>query len=151
MNAFSRLLPLLLLAALPLACSTSSSSARPGTPDGMTCGQRLVGGSWRFTGFQPEQPLDAQSAAALERLHGSLRLSFDGRNAVTTGPGLQHVGPYRIESDDGVSCRILAPDDTGVVSETYVRFVGSPHRIEVIDRRSAVPGRSTMERGPVGS
>lgn len=116
----------------------------------MTCGQRLVGGAWRFTGFQPDQPLDAQSSAALERLHGSLRLSFDGQRAVTTGPGLQHVGPYRVESDDGVSCRVIAPDDAGVVSETFIRFVGSPHRIEVIDRRSSVPGRSTMERVPLG-
>jgi len=142
---------LALLAPLALLAGCPSPSPRTQSPDGLTCGQRLVGGSWRFTGFQPDQPLNPQDAASLERLHGSLRLSFDGQNAVTTGPGLQHVGPYRVESDDGVSCRVVAPDDTGVVSETFIRFLGSPHRIEVIDRRSSIPGRSTMERGAPGT
>jgi hypothetical protein len=136
-----------------LAGCPSSGGAPPRvqSPDGMTCAQRLVGGAWRFTGFQPDQPLDAQSAATLEQLHGSIRLMFDGQRATTTIQGAPHVGPYQVDSDDGISCRVIAPDDTGVVSETYVRFVGSPNRIEVIDRRGAVPGRSTMERGPLGS
>jgi len=142
----------LVLALVLLGCSSGSSTPpRPQTPDGLTCAQRLVGGSWRFTGFQPDQPLDPQSASSLERLHGTLRLSFDGQNALTTGSGIQHTGPYRVDSDDGMACRVTAPDDTGVVSETFIRFIGSPHRIEVVDRRSAVPGRATMERGPAGS
>lgn len=147
----SALRALALLAPMVLLPGCPSSPARTQSPDGMTCGQRLVGGAWRFTAFQPDQPLNAQDAASLERLHGSLRLSFDGRNAVTTGPGLQHVGPYRVESDDGVSCRIIAPDDTGTVSETFIRFLGTPHRIEVLDRRSSIPGRSTMERVAPGA
>lgn len=117
----------------------------------MTCGQRLVGGAWRFTGFQPDQPMDPQASSALAQFHGSLRLSFDGQNARTTGSGLQHVGPYRVESDDGISCRVIAPDDTGVVSETQIRFLGSPNLIEVIDRRGPVTGRSTMERVSPGT
>ncbi|MCS6899676.1 MAG: hypothetical protein RMJ98_08480 [Myxococcales bacterium] len=143
--------PLVLLAFVVWLAGCLSAPPRNQSPDGLSCGQRLIGGSWRLTGFQPDQPLSPQDAASLERLHGSLRLSFDGQNAITTGPGLHHVGPYRVESDDGVSCRIVAPDDTGVVSETFIRFLGSPHRIEVIDRRSAIPGRSTMERGAPGT
>jgi hypothetical protein len=129
--------------------STSQTARR--SPDGLTCAQRLVGGSWRFTGFAPDRPLDPGPAQALERLHGSLRLSFNGQQALTTGPALYHVGPYQIADDDGISCRIIAPDDSGVVSETLVRFLDSPHKIEVLDRRSAVPGRSTMERVPQGA
>lgn len=118
----------------------------------MTCGQRLVGGAWRFTGFTPDQPLDATTTANLARMHGTVRLQFDGQTSYTTGAGVQQALPYRVETDDGISCRVLAADPTGGTGETYVRFVGSPNTIEVIDRRPAsIPGRSTMERVPVGS
>jgi hypothetical protein len=127
------------------ACS--STPARPKTPDGLSCGQRLVGGSWRFAGFTPDRPLPQASAANLEKLHGSLRLGFDGQKALTTGPGLYHLGPYQVADDDGMSCRIVAPDDGGVVTETNVRFLDANH-LEVVDRRSAVPGRATLERVP---
>lgn len=122
------------------------------TPDGMSCGQRLVGGAWRFTGFNPDQPLDAATSASLASFHGSVRLRFDGQSATTTGAGIQQVSPYRIESDDGMSCRVIAPDPNGGPAETFVRFTTSGNHIEVIDRRPAsIPGRSTMERVPVGS
>lgn len=135
---------------LVAGCVPSSTPTTPRSPDGMTCGQRLVGGTWKFTGFTPDRPLDPQAARALEQLHGTLRLGFDGQQALTTGPGLYHLGPYQVADDDGMSCRLLAPDDARVVTETRVRFV-DPNHLEVTDPRSAVPGRSTMERVPVGN
>ena len=142
-----------LSAGLLTGCPSSSGTpARQATPDGMSCGQRLIGGAWRFTGFTPDQPLDAASAASLASLHGTMRLRFDGQSAFTTGAGIQQASPYRIESDDGMSCRVIAPDPTGAPVETFVRFTTSPNNIEVIDRRpTTIPGRSTMERVPVGS
>jgi hypothetical protein len=134
--------------ALAPACSrggqTGVDTAPP--PQG-SCAQRLVGGSWRFVGFTPNQPLPPQNAQELARLHGAVRLYFDGARAVTTGPGLQHIGPYQVYADDGASCRVSAPDDAGVVTETQVRFL-DPNHIEVVDQRSGVPGRATLERVP---
>ena len=141
-----RVAALVLVVAAAAGC-ISSSSAKPKTPDGLGCGQRLVGGMWRFTGFFPDQPIDENTRAALERLHGTLRLGFDGQRALTTGPGLYHLGPYQIANDDGMSCRIVAPDDQGIVTTTDVHFLDANH-LEVLDRRSAVTGRSTMERVP---
>lgn len=118
-------------------------------PDGKTCGERLIGGAWRFTGFTPAMQLDPQASSALEQVHGSLRVSFDGQRALTTGPGLYHVGPYQIDGDDGTSCRIVAPDDNGIVTDRSVRFLDQ-NNVEIFDQRSAVPGRSTMQRVPFG-
>ena len=132
------------LGLLAAGCLTPQAS-QPRATDGLSCGQRLVGGSWHFTGFVPVQPLDPQAKAALERLHGSLQLSFDGHQALTTGPGIYHVGPYDIINDDGVSCVIRAPDDYKNVADTPVRFVDT-HHLQVLDQRSAVPGTSTLER-----
>lgn len=132
------------------ACASGSSASGPRGPDGLSCGQRLIGGAWRFTAFYPDQPLAPGANQALQQLHSSLRLQFDGKSALTTGPGLNHLGPYQILDDDGVHCRISGPDDSGVVTDTWVRFLDGAH-IEVLDRRSAVPGRSTMERVPTGT
>lgn len=96
-------------------------------------------------GFTPDRPLPPQNSQELARLHGAVRLRFDGQRAITSGPGLEHIGPYQVYADDGASCRVSAPDDTGVVTETYVRFLDQNH-IEVLDRRSGVPGRATLER-----
>lgn len=135
--------------ALTLTGCLASTSQTPKTPDGLTCAQRLQGGMWKFTGFRPDQPLPPNAASALERLHGSLRVGYDGQQALTTGPGLYHLQPYRVYDDDGLQCRIEAPDDTGRVSSSFVRFSDANH-LEVLDQRSQVPGRSTMERVPVG-
>ena len=152
MPPLARLALLASLALLAGCPSSSSPTPRAATPDGLSCGQRLVGGAWRFTGFTPDQPLDATTTANLARLHGTVRLQFDGSTSYTTGAGIQQASPYRIDSDDGMSCRVLAPDPTGATVETYVRFTTSPNTIEVIDRRpTSIPGRSTMERVPVGS
>jgi hypothetical protein len=138
----------LLLAALSPACSRGGQAGANAPPTAAgSCGQRLVGGSWRFVGFTPDRPLPPANAQELARLHGAVNLRFDGARAVTTGPGLQHIGPYQVYADDGTSCRVSAPDDAGVVTETYVRFL-DPNHIEVLDRRSGVPGRATLERVP---
>ncbi len=137
----------LLLAALPSCSRSGQAGAGSPTPPGGSCAQGLVGGSWRFVGFTPDQPLPPQNAQELARLHGAVSLRFDGARAVTTGPGLQHIGPYQVYADDGASCRVSAPDDTGVVTETQVRFLDANH-IEVVDRRSGVPGRATLQRVP---
>jgi hypothetical protein len=81
----------------------------------------------------------------LQSLQASLRLVFDGQMATTTGPGVQSGSPYRVDQDDGTSCRISAPDTTGAVSEKLVRFT-DPNHMEVLDRQSATPGRAAMER-----
>ncbi|HEU4410541.1 MAG TPA: hypothetical protein VFS43_35125 [Polyangiaceae bacterium] len=151
-RALRAALPFALLAlALVPACSRSGQAgagAGAAPPPGGSCGQRLVGGSWRFVGFVPDRPLPPPNAQELARLHGAVRLRFDGSRAITTGPGLEHIGPYQVYADDGASCRISAPDDSGIVTETHVRFL-DPNHIEVVDQRSGVPGRATLERtGP---
>ena len=138
---------LLALAFLPACSRGGQAGAGSAPPPGGSCGQRLVGGSWRFVGFVPDRPLPPQSAQELARLHGAVRLRFDGARAITTGPGLEHIGPYQVYADDGASCRVSAPDDYGVPSETHVRFL-DPNHIEVVDQRSGVPGRATLERVP---
>jgi hypothetical protein len=140
----------LLASAAAIGCLPPSGSANASSPDGMTCGQRLVGGMWRFTGFTPNAPLDPQTRAAIEQLHGTLRLGFDGQRALVTGPGLYHVGAYQLASDGPIECVISAPDDRGVVTTTSVRFLDGNH-LQVNDQRSAVPGVSTMERVPNGA
>jgi hypothetical protein len=141
---------LAVLASLVAAgCASSTPAAGPLSPDGKSCGQRLIGGAWRFVGFAPDQALNPEAAQALERLHGSLRLQYDGKNALTTGPGLNHLGPYQIVDDDGLNCRLRAPDDNGVVTETSIRFLDANH-VEITDKRSSVPGRSQMERVQAG-
>jgi hypothetical protein len=132
----------------PVVVGCDSTSGRPGganSPDGHTCGQRLVGGSWKIVEFQPEQPMDPTSASTLRELHSSLRITFDGSLATTTGQGVNHTGPYQTANDDGLRCRITAPDSAGVVTFTDIRFL-DPHHYEVIDKRSAVPSRAVWER-----
>ena len=87
--------------------------------------------------------------AEIEAVHGQIRLGFDGQNAFTTGAGISNVGPYRIDADSAMTCKVVAPDGTGLVTETDIRFL-DPNSIEVIDRRSQTPGRSTMIRVPQG-
>lgn len=126
------------------ACNLNATSPTAGSPDGLSCGQRLVGG-WIVTGFTPDQPLSPQAAQSLQALHQSLRITFDGQRAITTAPGLHHVGPYRIDNDGALDCVVSAPDDSGAVGSTLVHFTDANH-YQVTERNSAVPGRSTMER-----
>jgi hypothetical protein len=123
------------------------NSPTPNVPrgaDGKTCAERLVG-AWHMIGFTPDVPPDATTAKNLQSVQSQVRLVFDGQMATTTGPGIQSGSPYRVDSDDGVSCRVLAPDTTGAVSEKLVRFP-DPGHLEVLDRQSAVPGRGSWER-----
>ena len=123
------------------------SSPTPKVPrgsDGRTCAERLVG-SWRFVGFAPEVPQPAAQAAQLQSLQSTIRLTFDGRMATTTGAGVQGGNPYNVDSDDGTSCRIVSPDTTGATSEKLVRF-NDPNHMEVLDKQSATPGRASLER-----
>ena len=118
----------------------------PRGADGRTCAERLVG-SWRVVGFTPETLPTAAQQAQLQTVQSSLRLSFDGKMATTSGPGVQSGSPYRVDSDDGIGCRVTAPDTTGALSEKLVRFP-DPNHMEVIDKQSATPGRATLERLP---
>lgn len=141
-------------ALISLPFSTLVSGCHPSnTPaslqDGMTCGQRLVGGAWRFTGFSPAVQVDPQRGQAITALQQSIRLVFDGQTTRTTGTNVSATNPYQITSDDGVSCHVIAADPQGIRSETQVRFV-DPYHIEVIDEQSQIPGKSTMERVPLG-
>ncbi|MFO0660377.1 MAG: hypothetical protein U0165_11190 [Polyangiaceae bacterium] len=146
--------PSLAVAALVLAVGSFVSACRPSnTPaslqDGLSCGQRLVGGAWRFTGFNPNTPTDPQRSQAITALQQSIRLTFDGQTTRTTGTNVSAVNPYSITSDDGVSCKVVAADPQGIRSETQIRFL-DPYHIEVLDEQSQMPGRSSMERVPVG-
>lgn len=136
----------LLIFALLGACVPSSQGSTPKTPDGKSCATRLVG-EWRFVGFVPDPPIPEDVRQSIERLHGGLRVGFDGQRTFTTGPGLSQASPYQVQNDDGLSCRLLSPDEQGAVSETWVRFLDANH-LELLDRRpaSAAPGTARLER-----
>ncbi len=141
------LLGSLALASLALSGCDLGTSPTPKVPrgsDGRTCAERLVG-SWRFVGFAADVPQPAAQAAQLQSLQSSIRLTFDGRMATTSGAGVQSGNPYNVDSDDGTSCRVVSPDTTGATSEKLVRF-NDPNHMEVLDRQSATPGRASMER-----
>lgn len=136
----------LLVCGLSTGCYGSSQSARPKTPDGRTCAERLVG-EWKFIGFVPDPPIPLDVQQSIERLHGGLRIAFDGQRTFTNGPGISHAAPYQVQNDDGLACRVLSPDEQGAVSETWVRFL-DPNHAELLDRRpaSAAQGKATVER-----
>ncbi len=137
------------LTVLLSGCPSSSPRAEEPAPDGLSCGRRLVGGMWRFTGFTPFAATDPAVLQDIAAVHGALRLGFDGQTALTEAPGVRHVGPYRIDRDGPYACSVVAPDDTGFVSQTDVRFLDA-NTIEVVDQRSQTPGRAVMVRVPVG-
>ncbi len=128
------------------ACYPSAQSEGPKTPDGKTCATRLVG-EWRFIGFVPNPPIPDDVKQSIERLHGGLRVGFDGQRTYTTGPGISQASPYQVQRDDGLSCQLLSPDEGGAISETWVRFLDANH-LELLDRRpaSAAQGTATLER-----
>lgn len=136
----------LLVFGLVGGCYPSSQTATPRTPDGKTCAARLVG-EWRFIGFTPSPPIPDDVKQSIERLHGGLRVGFDGQRTFTTGPGISHAAPYQVQGDDGLSCRVVSPDEVGAISETWVRFL-DPNHLELLDRRpaSAAQGTATLER-----
>ena len=128
------------------ACQPSSQTATPKTPDGKTCATRLVG-EWKFIGFVPDPPIPPDVQQSIERLHGGLRIGFDGQRTFTSGPGISHAAPYQVQNDDGLACQLLSPDEQGVISETWIRFL-DPNHAELLDRRpaSAAQGKATLER-----
>ena len=140
-----RVCPLLLCLTGLIGCVQQGQSGSSGVgPDGMTCRQRLIG-AWRYTGFAPYSPLPPANQQAIESLHRSIRLTFDGQVARTTGNNVNATNPYNVTADDGMNCKVIATDPNGVPSESAIRFV-DPNHIEVNDTQSSNPGRATLER-----
>jgi len=84
----------------------------------------------------------------LAQLHSTVRVRFDGRQALTTGSGIYHSGPYQVIADNGVACRISGPDENGFVTETSVRFLDANH-LEVVDHRTTLAGTAVLERNAI--